>query len=68
MALYKTDICMKLFNIASPMLASKVGQHAIDRGCASEPDDSRLYKKKTMTTMITFEIYLVYPSEPSQCT
>jgi hypothetical protein len=42
--------------------------HGLRLVMTSEPDHSRLYKKKTMASMATLEINLVYPwSPPESC-
>jgi hypothetical protein len=67
--LYKIDICMKLFNMASlkfgkqggtnkQSIESAQGLHLV---MARGPNDRRLYyKKKTMSTKVTLEINLMW--------
>jgi hypothetical protein len=68
--LYETNICMKLFNMASSKFGERGGTnmqsiaaaHGLRLVMASMPGDRRLYcKKKMMATMVTLEINLVYP-------
>jgi hypothetical protein len=67
---YETDVCIKLFNMASPKFGERGGTnkqsiktaHGLRSIMASGPDDRRLYyKNKTMATKVTLEINLVYP-------
>jgi hypothetical protein len=60
--LYETDVCMKLFNMASSMFGERGGTnmqsieaaHGLHSVMASRPSDRRLYyKKKTMDTKVT---------------
>jgi hypothetical protein len=68
MALYEIDVCMKLFNVASPKFDERGGTnmqsievaHGLHSVMASGPGDRRLYyKKKTIATKVTLEINLV---------
>jgi hypothetical protein len=75
--LYETDVCIKLFNMASPMFDERGGinMQSIEAAdglrsvMVSEPGDGRLYyKRKTMATKVTLEINFVYPWSPPPCT
>jgi hypothetical protein len=65
MVLYEIDVCMKLFNMASPKFNERGGinmqsieyAHGLHSVIESGPGDIRLYyKKKTMATKVTLEI------------
>jgi hypothetical protein len=73
MMLYETNICMKLFNMASPKFGerSRTNMQSINAGhglhsaMASGHGDRGLYdKKKMMATKVTLEIHLVYAWSP----
>jgi hypothetical protein len=75
--LYKIDVCMKLFNMASPKFDERGGTnmqsikaaHGLRSVMASGPGDRRLYyKKKTMATKVTLEINFAYLWSPPPCT
>jgi hypothetical protein len=74
--LYKIDVCMKLFDMASrkfgeqggTKMQSIVAAQGIRSVIASELGHSRLHKKKMMLIMVTLEINLVYLWSPPQCT
>jgi hypothetical protein len=67
--LYEIDVCIKLFNMASPKFSEGGGRnlqsiesaHGLRSVMASRTSDRRLYyKKKTMDTKVTLEINLVW--------
>jgi hypothetical protein len=75
--LYETNVCMKLFDMASPKFGERGGTnmklikttHGLCLIIASGLSDRRLYyKKKMMVTKVTLEINLVYPWSPLPCT
>jgi hypothetical protein len=75
--LYETNVCMKLFNMASHKFSERGGTnmlsieaaHELGLVMASNLDDRRLYyKKKTMATKVTLEINLTDPWSPPPCT
>jgi hypothetical protein len=70
MVLHEIDVCMKLFNMDSPKFGERGGinmqsiesAHGLRSVMTSRAGDRRLYyKKKTIATKVTLEIYLVYP-------